>query len=45
MKECSGMATVVKRYQGIGRLTLLDLEIRVSRFTPLPYSTVQTHSS
>ena len=30
---------------GIGKLTLLDLEIRVSRFMPLPYSTLQTHSS
>ena len=32
-------------YYGIGKLTLLDLEIRVSRFMPLPYSTLQTHSS
>ena len=32
-------------YYGIGKLTLLDLEIRVSRFMPPPYSTLQTHSS
>jgi hypothetical protein len=31
--------------EGIGKLTLLDLEIRVSRFMALPYSTLQTHSS